>query len=57
MSGEEDVEYGFEASAETGIAGLMYVTRNPLLADTLRAARPDQPMYVRPAITWTEAQS
>ena len=56
MSGEEEVEYGFEASAETGIAGLMYVTRNALLADTLRAARPDEPMYVRPATDWTKAQ-
>jgi hypothetical protein len=44
-------EYGFEA--DIFVPGLMHVTRNELLADTMHTARAEVPMYRRPATEWT----
>lgn len=44
-------EYGFAAP----IPGLMYVTSNELMADTMSAARPDEILYRRPLAEWTSA--
>lgn len=52
---EAEWEYGFDAAAD-GIPGIMYVTRNALLADTLKAGRPGATLYRRPvpAQDWQE---
>lgn len=42
-------EYGFEAP----MFGLMYVTTNVLLAETMHAARPEVVLYRRPVTEWT----
>lgn len=44
-------EYGFQAP----IPGLMYVTANELMVDTMSAARPDEILYRRPLTEWTSA--
>lgn len=44
-------EYGFAAP----IPGLMYVTSNELMVDTMSAARPDDVLYRRPRTEWTSA--
>lgn len=44
-------EYGFEA--DIFVPGLMHVTTNDMLADTMHTARPEVPMYRRPATEWT----
>ena len=44
----ETVEWGFESPQP----GLMYVTRNPLLAETMQAGRPDAAMCRRPSLPW-----
>lgn len=49
MSDEPTWEYGFEAP----IFGLMYVTTNDMLAETMHAARPEVPLYRRPVTEWT----
>lgn len=51
---ETEYEFGFDA--EAGVPGIMYVTRNAMLAETLKAARPDAPLYRRPIPTqsWEE---
>lgn len=45
----DQYEYGFDAEAE--VPGIMYVTRNQLLAQTLQAGRPTAPLYRRPVPT------
>ncbi|WP_144719266.1 hypothetical protein [Agrococcus jejuensis] len=47
---EIEYEYGFEAPGP--VPGLMYVTRNVLLAETMHAARPSSPMFMRPVTPW-----
>lgn len=42
-------EYGFEAP----MYGLMYVTTNELLVETMHAARPEAVLYRRPTTEWT----
>ena len=44
-------EYGFEA--DIVVPGLMHVTKNDMLAETMHAARPEIPMYRRPVTEWT----
>jgi hypothetical protein len=46
----EGYEYGFDAPGP--VPGLMYVTRNELLAETMQVARPDVPMMRRPSVPW-----
>lgn len=43
-------EYGFAAP----ITGLMYVTTNDMLAETMHRARPEVTLYRRPLTEWTE---
>lgn len=50
---DNDVEYGFPAPEGGVTEGVMYVTRNSMLAEVMQAARPDSPMYQRPAAPWT----
>ena len=45
----DQYEYGFAAEAE--VPGIMFVTRNQLLAQTLQAGRPHAPLYRRPVPT------
>jgi hypothetical protein len=49
MSDEPTWEYGFEAP----MPGLMYVTTNELLIETMHAARPGTVLYRRPVTEWT----
>jgi len=45
---EDGWEYGFESP----ITGLMYVTTNPMLADTIHSARPEVPLLRRRPVDW-----
>lgn len=54
-AGDDDLEYGFDAPSETSAGALMFVTRSEYLADILHVARPEAPMFVRPATAWTQA--
>lgn len=48
MASEPVWEYGFESPQP----GLMYVSTNELLIETMLAARPDAPLFRRPAEPW-----
>jgi hypothetical protein len=42
-------EYGFQGP----MTGLMYVTTNDMLAETMHASRPSTPLFRRPVTDWT----
>ena len=46
-----EMEYGFIAPIADA-EGLMYVTTNPLLAETMQKARPEAQMFQRPSLPW-----
>lgn len=50
----DEIEYGFPAPEGGVTEGVMYVTRNAMLAEVMQAARPGVPMYQRPASPWTQ---
>lgn len=51
-SDDEVLEYGFVLDSPQ-VAGLMAVTRNPMIAEVMSAARPEQPTFQRPWTPWT----
>lgn len=44
-------EYGFDVPSQVGVK---FVTTNEMLVEVLSAARPEAPVYCRPATPWTE---